>query len=116
MKAKHDAKDWTLGLGPAQTGEKYYQSVLAPVKPTASLLALRDGCEEKWGPSAKEYFPHLSLFYGYASPERREQIARKANEGFGEVQLVGEVEIGEIVVVDSRGTADEWKVVGSVTI
>jgi len=116
VKAKHDLQDWTLQLGAAQKGEKYYQSVLAPVKPTAGLLALRHGCEGKWGPSSKAYFPHLSLFYGYANSERRQEIADRANRGFGETKLAGEVVIGEIVVVDSRGTADEWKVVSSVKL
>ncbi|WWD16852.1 hypothetical protein CI109_101284 [Kwoniella shandongensis] len=101
--------DKPLTLGKAQSGEKYYQSVLAPVEPTPSLLALREEVQSAFRLTGlKEYFPHLSLLYGDLTKERRDELALIANEkGFEK-----EVEVKEVVIVRSVGSAEEWKTVG----
>lgn len=118
LKAEYALSDLNLDLRPAQTGEQYFQSVLAPVNPTEALLAIRRACEAEWGPSTKEYFPHLSLFYGDETQERREEIAKVANEQKGgeKGELVNSLKVGEIVVVDVRGSAGGWKVMGRVKL
>lgn len=114
----HSLFDLELRLDPAQTGEQYYQSVLSPVEPTPALLALRTAVEATWGAEVeKTYFPHLSLFYGDVEQKRREEIAQAANEAKGEEGgLVGRIKVEEVVVVDTRGSANEWKVVGRVKL
>lgn len=118
VSATHTLSDWVIDLDPAQTGKQYYQSVLAPVKPDTRLLALRTAVEATWGAEQrKDYFPHLSLFYGDVSPERREEIAKIANGTKGdEGGLVQTITVGAVVVVSTRGPADQWQVVGRVKL
>ena len=117
-----DMKNLELHLEPAQKGDKYFQSVLSPVKPTDDLLDLRRKCQEEWGEEEKVYFPHLSLFYGDFTPERRDQIALEANKTKDfdiddeRGKLLDRVKVEEIVIVDTEGRADQWRVVGSVKV
>ncbi|KAK8861247.1 hypothetical protein IAR55_002066 [Kwoniella newhampshirensis] len=98
-----------LRLKPAQSGSKYYQSVLAPVHPTPPLLALRKQVQEAFGLNElPDYFPHLSLLYGELTQERRDELAKVANDrGFKD-----EVEVEDVVIVDSEGVPEGWKMVG----
>ncbi|WWD08755.1 hypothetical protein V865_006868 [Kwoniella europaea PYCC6329] len=109
--SKHSLEKFTVDLNPAQKGDKYYQSVLAPVNlPNEALSSLREAVEDVFAlKNLPEYFPHLSLFYGGVSPKRRDEIAKIANEKIGEL---GKVEIGEIAIVSCVGTAEKWEVVG----
>ncbi|WVR04135.1 hypothetical protein IAU60_001134 [Kwoniella sp. DSM 27419] len=110
--SKNSLRNLAVDLAPAQKGEKYYQSVLAPVKPSAALLALREECERAFclkGTGLPEYFPHISLLYGELSSERREEIAGIANK----VVELGSVEVDEVAIVRCVGTAESWQVVGT---
>ncbi|WVQ94561.1 hypothetical protein IAU59_001641 [Kwoniella sp. CBS 9459] len=103
-------KDFTVQLSPAQSGSKYYQSVLAPVKPESKLLALRRECETAFGlKDLPDYFPHLSLLYGELSKERRDEIAKVGNEQ-GELD---KVEVDMVAIVRCVGTPEDWEVVGT---
>ena len=118
LKTEYPLSDLQLPLKQATTGDQYFQSVLAPVQPIDALLGLRRACEAEWGPATKDYFPHLSLFYGEATDARRKEITKAANEVEGEEngEMLESVTIGEIAVVDVRGMADGWKVVGRVKL
>ncbi|WVW79871.1 hypothetical protein I302_101841 [Kwoniella bestiolae CBS 10118] len=109
--SKHSLEKFTVDLGPAQKGEKYYQSVLSPVSTAnEALLTLREEVENVFSlKNLPEYFPHLSLFYGGVSPKRRDEIAKIANEKIGDM---GKLEVGEIAIVSCVGTAEKWEVVG----
>ena len=101
-----------LELGDPQTGEYYYQCVLAPVQPTDALLALRRIVEAKWGPTTKEYFPHLSLMYGDVEEAEREKVAHELQAA----NVPRSITCSMIAVVDSRGPADQWKIVDRVQL
>jgi len=107
---RHPYHETPIGILPAQAGETYYQSVLAPIQLNEALLALRKSCEEEFGfdmPSS--YIPHLSLLYGDLSRETRNDIAGRVNSQSN--PLPRTVNLGEVVVVHVRGTAEEWKMV-----
>ncbi|KAL7425102.1 hypothetical protein Q5752_000790 [Cryptotrichosporon argae] len=102
----------SLELQQATTGERYYQSVLAPVRPTDGLLALRQAVEDEFGVRLPSYFPHLSLQYGDLAPERRHELAAAANE----LTWTKDVEIKDVAIVDARGVAPDWKIIARVPI
>jgi 2'-5' RNA ligase len=103
-----------LELLSAQGGSHFYQSVLAPVRPHSTLLALRKACERQFGlPDSPEYFPHLSLLYGDLSKEERSKLATGVNNL--EDSLPQVISIREIGIVKVEGVAEQWVMVGSVT-
>ena len=103
-----------VDLRPAQSGSKYYQSVLAPVIATPQLTALRRHIEEAFPtPVLPPYFPHLSLLYGDLSPEKRDAIAAGINNSQA---LLSHLSLTSIVVVDCRGSPPEWTVVATVDL
>ncbi|ORY27793.1 2',3'-cyclic-nucleotide 3'-phosphodiesterase [Naematelia encephala] len=113
-------QSWGSGAGyhlslrrqPAQPGELYYQSVLAPIIPQDSLLGLRKSCEKELRLDMdKPYFPHLSLFYGDLSQSRREELALEA-ERTG--LIPDELSFEEIALVSVEGVVKDWKVVARV--
>ncbi|GFZ49250.1 hypothetical protein JCM24511_07000 [Saitozyma sp. JCM 24511] len=106
--ASHVKGPLRLELLPAQGGQHYYQSVLAPVVPDEALLALRAAAEASWGPIEKPYFTHLSLLYGDLDDERRACIAKGVNELRA---LPKALELDSVVLVRAVGRADEWEVV-----
>ncbi|KIR26204.1 hypothetical protein I309_04876 [Cryptococcus deuterogattii LA55] len=130
-------KDFVLELLPAQSGTSYFQSVLAPVKPTATLLSLREqtvaafssspspssslsplsDCQKKKGGRTDDYFPHLSLFYGDCTQQKRDEIASVANKddpslGSGRARVT----IKELGIVRCAGKVEEWEHVDSVVL
>jgi 2'-5' RNA ligase len=106
--ASHVKCQLRLELLPAQGGQHYYQSVLAPVVPNEALLALRAAAEASWGPIEKPYFAHLSLLYGDLDDGRRAGVAKGVNE-LG--ALPTGLELDSVVLVRAVGRADEWEVV-----
>lgn len=131
-------KDFVLELLPAQSGTSYFQSVLAPVKPTATLLSLREqtvaafsssgssppspslaplsDSKEKRG-KKDDYFPHLSLFYGDCTQQKRDEIASVANKddptlGSGRARVT----IKELGIVRCAGKVEEWEHVDNVVL
>ncbi|OWZ43321.1 hypothetical protein C349_03216 [Cryptococcus neoformans var. grubii Br795] len=120
-------EDFVLGLLPAQSGRSYFQSVLAPVKPSTKLLSLREQTVAAFTPSPSDsdshsqkrddYFPHLSLFYGDCTPTKRAEIAAIANSddpslGSGR----STVTIKELGIVRCVGKVEEWEHVESVVL
>lgn len=120
-------EDFVLGLLPAQSGRSYFQSVLAPVKPSTKLLSLREQTVAAFTPSPSDsdshsqkrddYFPHLSLFYGDCSPTKRAEIAAIANSddpslGSGRATVT----IKELGIVRCVGKVEEWEHVESVVL
>ncbi|WVN86610.1 allantoinase [Cryptococcus depauperatus CBS 7841] len=105
VKNSVELANFFLKLLPAQSGTSYYQSVLAPVKPTPTLLALRQECVEAFASQPiPDYFPHLSLFYGDKAQERREEIAAEANAQ-GVLEKVKMREISVIRFLDKEKKA-----------
>lgn len=120
---------FALGLLPAQSGRSYFQSVLAPVQPTAELLSLYDQTVAAFPPASPSsspdekkkkkggYFPHLSLFYGDCSLAKRDEIAAIAN---GEDPCLGSgqatVTINELGIVKCAGEVEEWQLVESIVL
>lgn len=120
---------FALGLLPAQSGRSYFQSVLAPVQPTAELLSLYDQTVAAFSPASPSsspdekkkkkdgYFPHLSLFYGDCSLAKRDEIAAIAN---GEDPCLGSgqatVTIDELGIVKCAGEVEEWQLVESIVL
>ncbi|KAE8538282.1 hypothetical protein D1P53_005624 [Cryptococcus gattii VGV] len=129
-------KDFVLEILPAQSGTSYFQSVLAPVKPTATLLSLREqtvaafssspssplslsslsDSKEKGG-KTDDYFPHLSLFYGDCTQQKGDEIASVANKddptlGSGRARVT----IKELGIVRCAGKVEEWEHVDSVVL
>ncbi|OWZ45696.1 hypothetical protein C356_03078 [Cryptococcus neoformans c45] len=127
-------EDFVLGLLPAQSGRSYFQSVLAPVKPSTKLLSLREQTVAAFTPSPSnsysdsdshsqkreekdDYFPHLSLFYGDCTPTKRAEIAAIANSddpslGSGRATVT----IKELGIVRCVGKVEEWEHVESVVL
>lgn len=119
-------EDFVLGLLPAQSGRSYFQSVLAPVKPSTKLLSLREQTvaaftlspSDSDSPQKRDdYFPHLSLFYGDCSPTKRAEIAAIANSddpslGSGRATVT----IKELGIVRCVGKVEEWEHVESVVL
>lgn len=98
-----------VDLRPAQSGTKYYQSVLSPLVVTPTLTALRLHIEAAFPtPPLPPYFPHLSLLYGDLSTEKRDAIAAGINES---QSLPSHLSLTSISVVDCRGSPPEWTTV-----
>lgn len=116
-----DWMNWEVEVQRAQSGQKYYQSVLTPITPSPPLTRLRETSAEALEidvSSLPEYFPHLSLLYGDLTTERRDELAREAQ---GELDKAGlragsSVMIGEIWLVDCAGVVGDWKVLGKVEL
>ena len=104
-----------VDLRPAQRGDQYFQSVLAPVKPVSRLLNIRRACEDAYDSHPPEYFPHLSLLYGDLTPKRREELVEIIKSGqLG--NLPKSVRVEEAVFVNCSGPADGWKVLERVRL
>ena len=97
-----------LRLRPAQTGNSFYQSVLAAVDTHDALLSLQSRCEAAFGSLGKEYFPHLSLKYGDIDPDRRTAIAAQSMSAAQEVTVRG------VTLMRLDGTVGEWQEVAFV--
>lgn len=104
-----------LDILPAQHGQTYHQSVLAPVQRNTSLSALRKACEDEFDiHSSTPYFPHLSLLYGDLSQDRRDELAAHVN---GSLQLLPRTaKFGELCIVRTVGPVEDWEVIGRVTL
>jgi 2'-5' RNA ligase len=63
-----------LSLTAPEAGTTYFQCIYMPVGENPSLSQTRQTAGEAFGLPAGGYMPHLSLYYGDASPERRATI------------------------------------------
>lgn len=104
-----------LDILPAQHGDHYYQSVLAPIRAQSTLTALRDGFEKAFGiDNAPVYFPHLSLLYGELSQEAKQGIADRVNADPN--SLPHSIRVSHVDIVKCQGTVEEWATVGSISL
>lgn len=109
-----DGQALDLELQPAENGETYYQSVLAPVRLVSQLTKLRKACMQAFGiESRKAYSPHLSLLYGDLTDTRRRELAGLVNEPSPFPSIV---RFDRISIVSTVGLASEWQVVGQVKL
>lgn len=115
IRQQHSAFDWSLDVMPAQRGEQYYQSVIAPMRPHPALTKLRKACEEHFGlKDLPTYLPHLSLIYGDLSGEARKEIATRANSGPDQLPAV--MRFQDIAVVKVEGLVEDWEIVARVPL
>jgi hypothetical protein len=91
--------------------------------PSNTLAKLRKECAkaldmEEALQNGPAYFPHLSLFYGDLSTERRDELAEEAQGKLNSMALTAETEIvlAGIALVDCQGTVGDWKVIGQVDL
>lgn len=113
-------------LGTAPT-PLYYQYIYLSLSLSShpSLASLQHAFRSTFFPASAEkeddYFPHLSLLYGSdedGSGTNAEEIIRRLKEKGGalwdmrEDKMEMEMEIEEVVVVDTEGEVGEWKIVG----
>ncbi|SGZ30311.1 BQ5605_C113g13235 [Microbotryum silenes-dioicae] len=106
----------------------FYQCVLATLVPDAHLIALHETLLSSFSvpiPSPSTYFPHLSLVYGDLSPQikediiqgmkERKQVQQEAN---GECRVAGEkgFKAGEVLLVRTSGSTDQWEILARVPL
>ncbi|KDE05885.1 hypothetical protein MVLG_03828 [Microbotryum lychnidis-dioicae p1A1 Lamole] len=109
-------------------GDLFYQCVLATLVPDAHLIALHETLLSSFSvpiPSPSTYFPHLSLVYGDLSPQikediiqgmkERKQVQQEAN---GECRVAGEkgFKAGEVLLVRTSGSTDQWEILARVPL
>lgn len=96
---------FTIYLDDVGTGETYFQSLFALVRPTPELLAAREAAQQAFPDvPAAPYMPHLSLLYGHPTTETKRAIV-EALRG----TLPPSFQVRTLVVNQTGGAVADWR-------
>jgi 2'-5' RNA ligase len=98
---------FTIHLDDIGTGETYFQSLFATVRPTPELLAVRAAAQQAFPEAmAGPYYPHVSLLYGHPPVETKQAIVEALR---GTLPPAFEA---RVLVTNSTGpSVDDWRCV-----
>ena len=82
--------------------ENYFQSLFLVVENTDELNSLKKAIDEKTGFASKEYFPHISLFYGSANEDLKKNLCR-------ELVIPNEIYLEKISLVRIHKNIEQWE-------
>ena len=82
--------------------ENYFQSLFLVVENTDELNSLKKAIDEKTGFASKEYFPHISLFYGSANEDLKKNLCR-------ELVIPNEIYLEKISLVKIHKNIEKWE-------
>ena len=82
--------------------ENYFQSLFLVVENTDELNSLKKAIDEKTGFASKEYFPHISLFYGSANEDLKKNLCR-------ELVIPNEIYLEKISLVKIHKNIEQWE-------
>ncbi|MBW0478639.1 hypothetical protein O181_018354 [Austropuccinia psidii MF-1] len=107
-------EDLILTLEAVQSGDQFYQCVLAPIEPNQSLTRLNNCLRELFVRNEEErsnlkpYFPHLSLVYGDLTQEQKDGLVTKAQELLDRQKIKG-FETIWVSIIQTTGPSNKWK-------
>ncbi len=82
--------------------ENYFQSLFFVVENSDELNSLKKSIDEKAGFASKEYFPHISLFYGSANEDLKKNLCR-------ELVIPNEIYLEKISLVKIHKNIEHWE-------
>ena len=82
--------------------ESYFQSLFLVVENSDELNSLKKAIDEKTGFASKEYFPHISLFYGSANEDLKKNLCR-------ELVIPNEIYLEKISLVKIHKNIEQWE-------
>lgn len=82
--------------------ENYFQSLFFVVENSDELNSLKKSIDEKTGFPSKEYFPHISLFYGNANEDLKKNLCR-------ELAIPNEIYLEKISLVKIHKNIEQWE-------
>ncbi len=82
--------------------ESYFQSLFLVVENSHDLNFLKKAIDEKTGVASKEYFPHVSLFYGNANEDLKKNLCR-------ELAIPNEIYMEKISLVKIYKNIEQWE-------
>ena len=82
--------------------ENYFQSLFFVVENSDELNSLKKTIDEKAGFASKEYFPHISLFYGSANEDLKKNLCR-------ELVIPNEIYLEKISLVKIYKNIEQWE-------
>ena len=82
--------------------DNYFQSLFLEVENSFELNSLKKFIEEKTGFASKEYFPHVSLFYGSANVDLKNSFCE-------ELVIPNEIYLEKISLVKIHKNIEQWE-------
>ncbi len=82
----------------------FFQSLFIKIREDKKLLALKKLIDDRLGLNSREYFPHISLFYGKAKKDTKRKIIE-------EVDFPEKLVLSSICLVAVYEEIDSWNVV-----
>lgn len=114
-----DGDQLELQFQKIQSGELFYQCVLAAVEPSELLVRLNNELRESLnsdrtspaGPS--DYFPHLSIVYGDLTQQQKQVLVERATRALSDMHGFMPK---EILVVKTSGPSNEWATLAKINL
>ncbi|KAA1073006.1 hypothetical protein PGT21_034583 [Puccinia graminis f. sp. tritici] len=114
-----EGKQLELKFQKIQSGELFYQCVLAAVVPSEELVGLNNELRQSLvsDPEARAgfsaYFPHLSIVYGDLDQQQKDVLVERATKSLADFH--GFVPT-EILVVKTSGPSSEWAKLAKISL
>ena len=82
--------------------ENYFQSLFLVVENSDELNSLKKSIDVETGVASKEYFPHVSLFYGSANEDLKKNLCR-------DLVIPNEIYMEKISLVKIHKNIEQWE-------
>ena len=82
--------------------ENYFQSLFLVVENLDELNSLKKSIDAETGVASKEYFPHVSLFYGSANEDLKKNLCK-------ELVIPNEIYLEKISLVKIHKNIEQWE-------
>ena len=91
-------------LEEVQTKEKFYQSLFIKIIEKEDLLGLKNHIDSEFMMPKKNFFPHISLFYGKETEEKKAEAISKT------INMNNSFVLDKISLVDVDEEINSWKI------
>ena len=82
--------------------ENYFQSLFLVVENTDELNSLKKSIDAETGVASREYFPHISLFYGSANEDLKKNLCK-------ELVIPNQIYLEKISLVKIHKNIEQWE-------
>ena len=89
--------------------DEFFQSLFLNIKENSNLLDLKTKIDDVFQLDNKNYFPHISLYYGNAKKDLKIESVRN-------IKKTNEVILDKISLVSVDETIQSWKVIKSFSL